>query len=174
MVIKKQVNRKNFTNALIETGKLSAAMFLILMSATVFGQFTALTRIPHELAAFAVSLKLPALYILLFILLVYLILGCLMDTITMVILTVPIFFPIIVRLGYDPVWFGVIVVIMEELALITPPVGINVFVISSVAKDVPMQKVFEGIFPFLVPMVLCIAILIAFPQIATWLPSTMK
>ncbi|GAI12366.1 unnamed protein product, partial [marine sediment metagenome] len=131
------------------------------------------TRIPYELAGFAAGLPLSNHLILVFILISYLILGCIMDAIAMIVLTVPIFYPVILELGFDPVWFGVIMVIVMEMALITPPVGMNVFAIAGVSKDVPLYTIFRGILPFLIAMVVCIALIVAFPEIATFLPSTM-
>jgi C4-dicarboxylate transporter DctM subunit len=100
---------------------------------------------------------------------IYLILGCLMDMFAMLVLTIPVFFPIIKSLGFDPIWFGVVIVIMMEQALITPPVGLNVYVISGMAKDVPMGTIFRGIFPFWIAMLVCVLILTIFPQIALFL-----
>jgi C4-dicarboxylate transporter DctM subunit len=101
------------------------------------------------------------------------VLGCLLDSLAMVLLTIPIVFPIVSALGYDPVWFGIIIVMVVELGLITPPIGMNVFVIKGIAKDVPLETIFAGVMPFVVAQLILIAILVAFPQIALWLPSTM-
>jgi len=134
----------------------------------------AVTVTPYEFAGFATALPLPNHVTLVFILISYLILGCAMDSIAMIVLTVPILYPVILELGVDPVWFGVIMVIVMEMALITPPVGMNVFAIAGVSKDVPLYTIFRGILPFLVAMIVCVALLIAVPEIATFLPSTMK
>ena len=103
----------------------------------------------------------------------YFILGCLLDSLAMVLLTIPIVFPIISALGYDPVWFGIIIVMVVELGLITPPIGMNVFIIKGIARDVPLYTIFRGVTPFIVAQIILILILIAFPEIALWLPSTM-
>jgi len=110
----------------------------------------------------------------LLIILVYLILGCFIDTMTMVLLTIPVFFPLIKALNYDPVWFGVIVVLCVEMALVTPPVGMNVWVVSGLAKDVPMELIFKGIWPFVVVELIFVILLIAFPQIVLFLPQMLK
>jgi len=111
--------------------------------------------------------------ILLVIIGMYFILGCLLDSLAMILLTIPIVFPIISALGYDPVWFGIIIVMVVELGLITPPIGMNVFIIKGIARDVPLYTIFRGVTPFIVAQIVLILILIAFPQIALWLPSTM-
>jgi C4-dicarboxylate transporter DctM subunit len=174
MVIKRRLTYHNFINSFLETGKTVAMAFIILLGAQIFSQFIALTRIPYELGTFISAIHAPRLIILICILAVYLILGCLMDPISMIILTIPIFYPVIVSLGYDPVWFGVIIVLTMEMGLITPPVGVNVFSVSGVAKEVPMETIFRGITPFLIAMVVCLALLIAFPKIALFLPQTMS
>jgi C4-dicarboxylate transporter, DctM subunit len=103
----------------------------------------------------------------------YFILGCLLDSLAMILLTIPIVFPIVSALGYDPIWFGIIIVMVVELGLITPPIGMNVFVIKGIARDVPLYTIFRGVTPFIVAQIILIGVLIAFPEIALWLPSTM-
>ena len=146
-------------------------IMVILAGAMVFGHFMAVARIPLTLSAWATSLPLPPNAILGVILFLYLIGGCFMDSLAMITLTIPIFYPAIIALGFDPIWFGVIIVLVVEMGVITPPVGINVYVISGIAEGVPLQTIFRGIFPFLAAEVVCITILIFFPIIATWLPS---
>ena len=173
MLIRKKLTKGNLINVLMDTGKVTAMCFIILAGANVFGYFMAVTRIPNELADLAVSLPLPPILIVIFILIIYLALGSVMDSIAMIVLTVPIFYPVVMELGFDPIWFGVIMVIVMEMALITPPVGMNVFAIAGVAPEIPLYTVFKGIVPFLVAMIICIAFLMAFPQIATFLPGLM-
>ena len=108
------------------------------------------------------------------IILVYLVGGCFMDALAMIMLTIPIFFPVVQTLGFDPIWFGVIIVLITEMGVITPPVGVNVYVVYGVAKDVPLEKIFKGVFPMLLALLVCNVILILFPQIALFLPSLMK
>ena len=107
------------------------------------------------------------------IMVMYLVLGCLMDAMAMIILTVPIIYPVIIQLGFDPIWFGVIIVMTVELGLIHPPVGMNVFVIKSVVKDVSFTTIFKGVIPFVITDLLRLLILISFPIIALWLPARM-
>jgi tripartite ATP-independent transporter DctM subunit len=161
-------------DALLQTVRTTAMVFLILIGAHIFSPFLALTRIPVDLANTLTELALPALGVLLILLVSYLILGMFLEGFAMMVLTVPIVFPIITALGIDPVWFGIFMVIALEMGLISPPVGINVFVVKGVAQDVSMGRIFAGIMPFWVAMVICIGLLIAFPQIALILPNTMR
>ncbi|MBW2030255.1 MAG: TRAP transporter large permease [Deltaproteobacteria bacterium] len=173
MVLRGRLKKKSMISVLLDTGKVTAMCFLILVGANVFGYFMAVTRIPHELAGIAVSLPLPPVLVVIFILLVYVLLGSVVDAIAMIVLTVPIFYPVILKLGVDPIWFGVVMVIVMEMALITPPVGMNVFAIAGVAQDISLYTIFRGIFPFLVAMMVCVALLIMVPELATLLPSLM-
>jgi tripartite ATP-independent transporter DctM subunit len=173
MAIKGKLNFKNLIHVLMDTGKVTAMCFIILTGANIFGYFMAVTRIPAELAKLAVALPFHPILVVIFILVIYLFLGCIVDAIAMIVLTIPIFYPVVLELGFDSVWFGVVAVIVMEMALITPPVGMNVFAIAGVAGDIPLYTIFRGIFPFLVAMGLLLAILITFPQIATFLPNLM-
>jgi C4-dicarboxylate transporter DctM subunit len=173
MAIRGKLNLKNLIHVLMDTGKVTAMCFIILTGANVFGYFMAVTRIPAELAKLAVALPLHPILVVIFILIIYLFLGCVVDAIAMIVLTVPIFYPVILELGFDAIWFGVITVIVMEMALITPPVGMNVFAIAGVSSDIPLYKIFQGILPFLAAIVLLVAALITIPQIATFLPNLM-
>jgi len=117
---------------------------------------------------------LPSAAIMVVIILIYIILGCFIDAMSMILLTIPIFYPVILALNYDPIWFGIIIVLVTEMAMITPPVGMNVYVISGITRDVPMGTVFRGIAPFAATMLIFIVILFAVPQIALFLPSISK
>jgi len=134
----------------------------------------AITRIPYILADYVSSLPLPPHAIIGVIIFVYLIGGCFMDALAMIMLTIPIFFPVVQTLGFDPIWFGVVIVLITEMGVITPPVGINVYVVYGVARDVPLEKIFRGVFPMLISLLVCNLLLILFPQIALWLPSLMR
>ncbi len=173
MVIRGRLTPRNTINVLMDTGKITAMCFLILAGANVFGYFMAVTRIPFELARIAVSLPLPSVMVVIFILIIYVLLGSVVDAIAMIVLTVPIFYPVILKLSVNPIWFGVVMVIVMEMALITPPVGMNVFAIAGVAKGISLYTIFRGIMPFLLAMIACIALLIAIPKIATFLPGLM-
>lgn len=173
-LVRRRLSGHDFVGSLLESGKLIAMAFTILIGANIFGYFLALSKLPFAMAGFASALPLPAIAVLVIILLIYVALGCLMPAIPMVILTVPIFFPSVMALGFDPIWFGVIMVLMFETAVITPPVGINVFGLAGVARDIPMETIFRGVLPFLLCIFACIALLIAFPSIATFLPAILK
>jgi len=127
--------------------------------------------VPVVLADFVTKLQIPSLAILTAILIIYLFLGCLMPAIPMLLLTVPVFYPAVMAMGYNPIWFGVIVVLMFEMAVITPPMGINVLAMPTVVKDVSLSDMFRGIVPFLIAMIVCVIILIAVPQIPLLLPN---
>ena len=136
---------------------------LMIAGAMIFGRFMAISRIPFELANWAGSLPLPPFAIMGVILLIYLVLGCFIDALALILLTIPIFYPVVVKtLGYDPIWFGVIVVMVVAMGVITPPVGMNVYIIKGVAPDVPLEDIFRGIWPFLLAIIFSLIILIAF------------
>lgn len=171
-LIGKHLNRENFKKSLIDTTRTTAMIMLVIVGAMIFSRFIAISRVPFELASWAGNLDLPPLAIIGIVLLIYLILGCFIDALALVLLTTPIFFPIVVNtLGYDPVWFGVIVVLVVAMGVITPPVGMNVYIIKGVAPEIPLETIFKGIWPFVIAVFVCILILIAFPQIVTFLPN---
>ncbi len=168
--------RRSFNNcmeSLLATGNMTAMIFLIIIGANIFSSFLALTGIPMIMADAVADQALPKIVILLVMILIFVLLGCVMDCFAIMILMVPILFPIIQLLAFDPIWFGVIMVIVLEVGLITPPVGLNVFVIKGAAPDVPLTTIFRGIWPFMVAAVVCIALIILFPGIALYLPSKM-
>lgn len=171
MLYKRTFNWKVFKASLIETVKTSGMMFLILIGAYVFGNFLTVTGLPTTLAAFIGGLHVSRYVILLVILIIYAIMGCLMDSLAMVLITVPIFYPVMMNLGFDGIWYGVIMVMVMELGLITPPVGMNCYIVAGVAKDVPLWTIFKGVAPCLIGMVVAVVLVCVFPQIATWLPS---
>ncbi len=158
---------------LLKALRTSAAIFSILIGALLFGYFLTVTQTPQHVTQFLTGLGLGRYGVLLLIMLMYLALGCVMDAMAMVILTIPIIFPVIVALGFDPVWFGIIIVMTVELGLIHPPVGMNVFVIKSVVRDISMGTIFIGVIPFVITDLIRLAILIAFPIISTYLPNHM-
>ena len=173
-VARRRLTWKKFLLALGETVKTTAMILLIIAGATVFGHFLAITRLPFAAADFVVGLSMPKGLIMLSIVLLYMIGGTMMDGMALIMLTTPIFFPVVQSLGYDPIWFGVIVVLIIEMAVITPPVGINVFVIKGIAEDVPLETIFKGIFPFLIAEVLLVIIILIWPKIVLFLPNLMK
>jgi tripartite ATP-independent transporter DctM subunit len=158
---KRKITRENFVGALRMTAQTTAWIFIIVIriSAHIFGYFLAVTRIPSELADFMLELAVSKYVILAAVVFLYTILGMFLEGFSILVLTVPIIHPLMVSLGFDPIWFGVMIVIMMEMSLITPPVGVNVFVIKGVAKDVPMYTIFRGIWPFWIAMLVCLVIL---------------
>ena len=146
-------------------------VIFIITGATVFGHFMAISTIPFALADWIGQLPLPPMAVMVLLIFIYFIGGFFMDSMALVVVLTPIFFPIVLKLGFDPIWFGVIVVLVAEMGVITPPVGVNVFVIKGIAPDIPIQTIFRGIFPFLIALIIVTIILVIFPQIATFLPS---
>jgi tripartite ATP-independent transporter DctM subunit len=173
-ISKRGLNWSNFKESLSDGGKIAAMGFLILIGAMILGYFLAASRLPFELASAVSELPVNRYIIMTIILLLYIALGCVMSVLALIILTVPIFFPLIVALGFDPIWFGVIIVRVVEMGQITPPIGINVYAIKGVAKDVPLNTIFRGIVPFLMADIFQVVLLVAFPQIVLFLPSLLK
>ncbi len=169
-----RLDREAIKGSLLTATRTAAAVFTILIGALLFGYFLTITQVPQKVTEFLTSLGIGRYGVLALIMLMYLALGCLMDSMAMIILTVPIIFPVIVALGFDPIWFGVIIVMTVELGLIHPPVGMIVFVIKSMVKDVDFTTIFRGVLPFIATDILRLIILIAFPVLALWLPSHMK
>jgi tripartite ATP-independent transporter DctM subunit len=172
-VIRRKLDRNGIRTALLQATRTAAAVFTVLIGALLFGYFLTITQTPQKLTGFLTSLGIGRYGVLAMIMVMYLVLGCLMDAMAMIILTVPIIFPVIMHLGFDPIWFGVIIVMTVELGLIHPPVGMNVFVIKSVVQDVTFTTIFKGVIPFVLTDIVRLAILIAFPIIALWLPGRM-
>jgi C4-dicarboxylate transporter, DctM subunit len=172
-VLRGRLSRADLRRSLLQATRTAAAVFTVLIGALLFGYFLAITQTPQKVTAFLTGLGLGRYGVLTLIMLMYLVLGCLMDALAMVILTVPIIFPVIKELGFDPIWFGVIIVMTVELGLIHPPVGMIVFVIKSVIQELNFSTIFAGVLPFIVTDLVRLVILIAFPIIALWLPSRM-
>lgn len=173
-VARRQLSWSGFVQSLADTTKISCMVMVIVMGAVIFGHFMAITRVPFDLADWVSGLPLPPHMVMGVIVLVYLFGGCFMDALAMVMLTVPIFYPVAQTLGFDPIWFGVVIVLITEMGVITPPVGVNVYVVYGVAKDVPLMTIFRGVFPMLLALLVCNLILLFFPQIALFLPGLMK
>ena len=163
----------NLKEALMETAKLTVMIFSIIWGVLVFVRFLGFAGLPDAFAKWVVSLPYEPIYIVIGILLFYAVLGMFMDAIGMLLLTLPVVYPAVIGLGYDPIWFGIIVVKMAEICLITPPIGLNCFVVNGVRPDIPLNTVFKGVAPFFIADVATIAVLLAFPEIVTWLPTLM-
>ena len=170
-LVRGQLTWQAFLTAVYSSTLTTCMIFMIVAGATVFGHFLAVTTIPSALSAWVVSLPLPPWAIMIVVMFFFFIGGCFMDALGMILLTIPIFFPVAVALGYDPIWFGVVIVLVTELGVITPPVGINVYVVSGIAKDVPLEVIFKGAFPFVLTLLTYLSIMLFFPQIALFLPS---
>jgi tripartite ATP-independent transporter DctM subunit len=172
-VLRGRLDGKEIRRSLLQATRTAAAVFTVLIGALLFGYFLTVTQTPQKVTEFLTGLGVGRYGVLALIMLMYLVLGCLMDSLAMVILTVPIIFPVVTHLGFDPIWFGVIIVMTVELGLIHPPVGMIVFVIKSVVQDVSFTTIFKGVLPFIVTDLIRLIILISFPIIALWLPSHM-
>ena len=170
-LVQRRLTWKALVQSLHETVRTSCMVMIIVAGAVVFGRFLAVTRIPYELASWLTGLAFPPWVIIGLIILFYLVAGCFVDALGLILLTVPIFYPVIEALGYDLIWFGVIIVVVTQMGVISPPVGVNVYVVSGIERDLPLQTVFKGAIPFLICLVVAAAILVAFPHISLWLPS---
>ena len=160
--------------SLFETTRTACMVMIIVTGAVIFGHFLAVTRIPYDLAGWVAGLPLPRFLIMMVIIAVYLFGGCFIDALALILLTVPIFYPVILALHYNPIWFGVIIVLVTQMGVISPPVGINVYVVKGVAPEIPLATIFRGIIPFLIALIIGTIILIAIPQISLFLPSLMN
>ena len=176
-LFRRQLTWKGFVESLYGTLGTSCMVMLLIAGAIVFGKFLAVTRIPFDIANWVGGFDLPPHIIMAIIIGIYFVGGCFMDALAFVTLTVPIFFPVVMQLGYDPIWFGIIIVMVTEMGVITPPVGINVYVVFGVAKrvigEVPLEAIFKGIFPFLIAVIAGVIILMIFPEIILFLPNLM-
>ena len=170
-IITKHMSWSGFKKSLLSTTSTTAMVLIIVFGAIVFNKFVAITRLPYALADWVASLDMPPLGVMGLIIAVYLVGGCLMDALGLILLTVPILFPVCMKLGFDPIWFGIIITRVSEIGVITPPVGINVYIISGVAPDVPLFTIFRGIVPFLLADVVAVILLLLIPEITLFLPS---
>jgi len=168
---RRQLSWRTFFEAGKEGLRTGCMVIFIITGAVIFGHFMAVSTIPFVLADWLGGLPIHRMAVMGVIVFIYFIGGFFMDSMALVVVTIPIFFPVVMKLGFDPIWFGVIVVLVAEMGVITPPVGVNVFVIKGIAPDVPLENIFKGIFPFLAALIIVTVILIFFPQIATFLPS---
>ena len=171
-ILRGKMNWENLRTSLTSTVSTTGMLFMIVLGAMILGYFFSVTRLPFELASMVSALPVNRYVILILILVTLLVLGCLMDSMAIVLLTVPVFYPLILQLNFDPIWFGILVVRVTEMGLITPPVGLNVFVIQGITQ-VPMHTIFRGVYPFLIADICEIALLIAIPQITMFLPNLM-
>jgi tripartite ATP-independent transporter DctM subunit len=165
---------RTFLDALVESGRTTAMLFAILTGALMFAEFVNYTTMPNDLKTLVTTLNLSPIMVVVAICVIYVLLGTAMEELSMILLTVPVFFPLIVHLGFDPIWFGVLIVVVVEIGLISPPVGMNLFVLNALLPQVSTPTLFRGVLPFVVADVVRLGILIAFPAISLWLPSMMR
>ena len=168
---RRQLSWQTFFEAGKEALRTSCMVIFIITGAVIFGHFMAVSRIPFMLADWLGGLPIHPMAVMGVIIFIYFIGGFFMDAMGLIVVTIPIFFPIVLKLGFDPIWFGVIIVLVGEMGVITPPVGVNVFVIKGIAPDIPLYRIFRGILPFLVTLIIMTILLMIFPGIATFLPS---
>jgi len=171
--VMRAIGWSQFRAAMLETIKTSAMLYMVVIGANVLNPFLAVTHIPETLGNAMVGMGLGAYGTLAMIIAAYVVLGMFLDGLSMLVVTIPIVYPVIKAFGFDPIWFGVVAVIVIEMGMITPPVGLNVFVVKGVARDVPMATVFRGVMPFLLAMIVALLLIIAFPGIATLIPDSM-
>lgn len=169
----RRLNWHGFKEAVLGTLQTSSMLYMIVIGANILNPFFSVTHIPQTLGEGLGQLSFGPYGTLAVILLAYVVLGMFMDGLSMLVITIPIVFPVILSMGFDPIWFGVVAVIVIEMGMITPPVGLNVFVVRGVASGVPLTTVFKGVFPFLIAMLVALLLIIAFPQIALFIPNSM-
>ena len=172
-IIKRKLNRQNLVGALLEAVRISVMVLFLVAGANVFSYFLALSTIPMKVASWAAALEVSPYLIHTIIVIIYLFLGCFLDAISMMVLTMPVIYPVILALGFNPIWFGVIAVLMMEAGLITPPMGLNIFTVAGVAKDVPIETIFRGVAPFLLSIFAIVILITIFPKLALFLPNMM-
>ena len=171
---RQSLDLKALYGALVESARTTSMLFLILIGALMFAEFVNITSMPTDLTDFVTRFQVSPILVVAAIMVIYVILGTAMEELSMILLTVPVFFPLIVHLGLDPVWFGILIVVVVEIGLISPPVGMNLFVLATLLPQVPTRTVFRGVLPFVAVDCVRLAILVAFPIISTFLPSLMK
>ena len=156
---------------LLETVRTSAMVFFIVAGAVVFGRFLAVSQIPFVVARWFTEVALPGWSVMFLIIAFFLVAGCFIDALALILLTIPIFYPVVLDLGYDPIWFGVIVVVVTQMGVITPPVGVNVYVVSGIERNIPLQSIFKGSLPFLLMLLVAAVVLVFFPRLSLLLPG---
>lgn len=173
-LIQGSLSRRKFIASVMDTLGISCMVITIVMGAVIFGRFLAVTRIPYDIAGWVVSLPVPRGVIMIIIFIIYIIGGAVMDALALLLITIPIFFPVAVELGYDPIWFGVTITVVTTLGAVTPPVGATTYVVASMAEGVRLEEVFRGVAYFMPAYLICILLLMLFPEIVTILPSLIK
>jgi len=170
-IARKMLTWEKFVTSLFETTRTTCMIMMIVAGATIFGHFLAISRIPYNIASWVSAMNMPSTLIILMIILIYIIGGCFIDSLALIMLTVPIFYPLVLHLGFDPIWFGVIIVMVTQIGVLTPPVGVSVYVVSGVARNVPLEVIFKGVIPFIIALVIGVLLIVLFPKIALFLPQ---
>jgi tripartite ATP-independent transporter DctM subunit len=173
-LLRRALSWRTFLDALVESGRTTAMLFAILTGALMFAEFVNYTTMPNDLKTLVSTLNLSPIWVIVAICVIYVLLGTAMEELSMILLTVPVFFPLVVHLGFDPIWFGILIVVVVEIGLISPPVGMNLFVLNALLPQVPTKILFQGVLPFVIADIVRLGILIAFPAISLWLPSMMR
>lgn len=173
-IARRRLSLRDLYEVLVESARTTAMLFTLLIAATLFANFVNFTTMPNDLKDLITGSGLSPLMIVVAMMLIYVVLGTVMEELTMVLLTIPLFFPIVTALGYDPVWFGVLIVMVVQIGLISPPVGMNMFVLNALLPGVGLGAIYRGCWPFVFVLVVMLGVLIAFPQLSLWLPSLMK
>ncbi len=169
-----RLNWRVLYEVLVESARTTAMLFALLISATIFANFVNFTTLPGDLRNWITGMGLSPIMVVTLMMAVYVLLGTVMEELTMVLLTIPLFFPVVVQLGFDPVWFGVLIVMVIQIGLVSPPVGMNLFVVNALLPKVGLNNIFRGVWPLVLTMVIALGLLIAFPQLSLWLPSLMR
>lgn len=170
---RRRLTWRSLFEVLVESARTTAMLFTLLIAATIFANFINFTSLPRDLTGWITGMGLSPIMVVCAMMATYVLLGTVMEELTMVLLTIPLFFPIVVQLGFDPVWFGVLIVMVIQIGLVSPPVGMNLFVVNSLLPKVGLRAIFSGVWPLVVAMIVALALLIAFPQLSLWLPSKM-
>jgi len=173
-VVERRLSWKGFIASVFDTLRTSCMVMVVVAGAVIFGRFLTVTRIPFEIATWVSSLPMPGAVIMMIIFVIFIIGGAVMDALALLLITIPIFFPVAAKLGYDPIWFAVVITVLTTLGAVTPPVGVTAYVVGGMAKDVPLQVVFRGVTFFLPAYVICLLVLLFLPQIVTFLPNLMR
>jgi C4-dicarboxylate transporter, DctM subunit len=169
-----KLSLKSIFEVLVESARTTAMLFTLLIAATIFANFVNFTSMPNDLKEWITHLGLSPIMVIAAMMAIYVLLGTVMEELTMVLLTIPLFFPIVTSLGFDPIWFGVLIVVIVQIGLISPPVGMNLFVLNALLPGVGLKNIFSGVWPFVVMQIVILGILLAFPALSLWLPSLMK
>ena len=173
-LLQRKLSLKGFLSSITDTIRVSCMVIVIVAGAMIFGKFLAVTRIPFDIADWVVNLPVPGIFIMAIIFFIYIVGGAVMDALALLLITIPIFFPVAAKLGYDPIWFGVTITVVTTLGAVTPPVGATTYVVGGMAKNIPLQSVFKGVAYFLPAYLICILILMVFPRIILFLPSLIR